>query len=114
MQERRQQIRVKTPVLIEFPNPVSMKTERTFTQDVSDTGVRFPTEVKLQVGQELPLTFELPYERTPFHATGRVIWIREISRMGGGSQYDVGLTFRWIEDPDRNRLERFLQTVFTT
>ena len=108
MEERRRLIRAQVPVLIEFPHPVTMKTERSFTQDISESGLRFPTAVKLQIGQEMPLTLQLPYQPSPFHATGEVMWIREVARLGA-TQYDVGLRFRWIEDPDRQRLDRVLR-----
>ena len=111
MQERRRHIRVDTPVLIEFPNPQTMKTERSFTQDVSETGLRFPTPVKLEMGQEIPLTLEMPFHHSTTHATGEIMWIREISRLGA-PQYEVGVRFRWLEDPDRQRLMRHLTTFF--
>ena len=111
MQERRRHIRVGTPVLVEFPSPETMKTERSFTQDVSESGMRFPTAVRLQIGQDLPLTLGLPFQDTTMNATGEVLWIREVSRLGA-PQYDVGVRFRWIEDPDRKRLVRHLAAVF--
>ena len=111
MQESRRHIRVQTPVLVEFPHPETMKTERSFTQDVSESGMRFPTAVRLQVGQELPLTLALPFNDSTLHATGEVTWIREIARLGA-PHYDVGVRFRWIEDPDRQRLSRHLTAVF--
>jgi c-di-GMP-binding flagellar brake protein YcgR len=111
MQERRRHIRVDTPVLVEFPNPETMKTERSFTQDVSETGMRFPTAVKLQVGQQLALTLELPFHDATMHATADVVWIREVARLGA-PHYDVGVRFRWIEDPDRHRLLRHLSAFF--
>lgn len=111
MQERRRHIRVATPVLVEFPNPATMKTERSFTQDVSESGMRFPTAVKLQIGQELPVTLQLPFQEGGMHATAEIIWLREISRLGG-PHYDVGVRFRWIEDPDRQRLTRHLANLF--
>lgn len=111
MQERRRYIRVSTPVLIQFPNPATMKTERSFTQDVSESGLRFPTPVKLDIGQELPLTLHLPFQDRELHATGGVVWVREISRLGA-IQYEVGVQFRWIEDPDRQRLSRQLGSLF--
>jgi len=111
MRERRRHIRVETPILVEFPNPTTMKTERSFTQDVSAAGMRFPTPMKLQIGQELPLTLQLPFQDAPMHATGEVMWIREIARIGG-PQYEVGVRFRWIEDPDRQRLTRHITTLF--
>ena len=111
MQERRRHIRVETPVLLEFPNPETMKTERSFTQDVSESGIRFPTTVKLQVGQELPLTLALPFHDAAMHTTAEVLWVREISRFGA-PQYEIGARFRWIEDPDRQRLTRHLSNMF--
>jgi Tfp pilus assembly protein PilZ len=87
-----------------------MKTERSYTQDVSEAGMRFPTAVKLEIGQELPLTLQLPFQDGNFHATGEVVWIREIARLGA-PQYDIGVRFRWIEDPDRQRLTRHLTII---
>ena len=112
MQEQRQYVQVGTPILVEFPSPETMKTERSFTQDISETGIRFPTAVKLQIGQELPLTLELPFSGSTMQATGEVMWIREVSRLGA-PQYDVGVRFRWIEDPDRHRLARHLTSLFS-
>ena len=111
MQERRRHIRLSTPVIIEFPNPDTMKTERSFTQDVSESGMRFPTSVKLTIGQELPLTMQLPFGDPAMHATAEVMWIRQVSRLGA-PQYDIGVHFRWIEDPDRQRLARHLDVLF--
>jgi hypothetical protein len=111
MEEKRRSIRVSTPVLVQFPNPVTMKTERRFTQDVSDSGMRFPTAVKLEVGQQLPITLDLPFNDTTMHATGEVMWIREISRLGA-PQYEIGVRFRWVDDPDRHVLARHLANVW--
>jgi len=110
MEERRTFIRVETPVMIEFPNPSSMKTEQSFTQDVSETGMRFPTGVHLEIGQELPVTLRLPFNDSSLQAIGSVVWIREVSRLGS-PQYDVGLRFHWIEDPERQRLARHLASL---
>ena len=111
MQEKRRFVRVDTPVMIAFPSPGTMKTERSFTQDVSESGIRFPTPVRLQIGQLLPLTLELPFSNMSMQATGEVMWIREVSRLGA-PQYEVGMRFQWIEDPDRQRLGRHLSSFF--
>lgn len=113
MQERRSFVRFSIPVLVEFPHPETCSTERSFTKDVSTTGLRFPTAVQLQVGRELALTMELPFQSAPFHATGEVVWIREIARLGA-TQYEVGLSFRWMEENDRKRLANFLHNFLTT
>lgn len=57
--ERRQSPRVQAPVMVEFQDGGAEGLERTFTQDVSDSGMRFPTRVKLEIGQELPLVLHL-------------------------------------------------------
>ena len=111
MREERRHIRVQTPVLVEFPHPETLKTERSFTQDVSESGMRFPTPVRLQVGQEIPLTLGLPFNGSSMHATAEVLWIREVSRLGA-PQYEVGVRFRWLEDPDKQRLVRHLAAFF--
>lgn len=111
MQERRRYIRVETPVLVEFQDPQTHATERSFTQDVSEQGMRFPTTAKLQIGQELTLSLELPFQEHTMRATAEVLWIREVSRLGA-PQYDVGVRFRWLEDPDRQRLIRHLARLF--
>ena len=112
MQERRQYIRVQTPVMIGFPNPETMKTERSYTQNISDTGMRFPTTVSLRVGQQIPLTLELPFSHdATMHATGEIVWVREISRLGA-PQYEIGVRFQWVDDPDRKRLGNHLNAFF--
>ena len=111
MEERRLYIRINTPILIEFPRPGTMKTERSFTHDVSESGMRFPTAVKLDISQQLPLTLHIPFQDAMLQATGEVVWIREIARHGS-PQYDVGVRFLWIEDPDRQRLLRHLTSIF--
>ena len=111
MQERRRFVRVQTPVLVEFPNPETMKTERSFTQDVSEIGMRFPTAVRFQVGHQFPVALELPRRDATMQATAEVMWIREVSRLGA-PQYDVGVRFKWIEDPDRQQLIRHLTAFF--
>jgi hypothetical protein len=112
MQERREFVRFRIPVLIEFPHPETCSTERSFTQDISTTGLRFPTPVQLTVGKELALTMELPFQSAAFHATGEVVWIREIARLGA-TQYEVGLNFRWMEEHDRQRLSNCLHNFIS-
>lgn len=112
MQEQRRHVRVASPVMLKFPNPDTMKTERSYTQDISESGMRFPTAVKLSIGQELAMTMELPFREATMHATGEVMWIREVSRLGS-PQYEVGVRFRWIQDPDRQCLARHLAGLFT-
>jgi hypothetical protein len=107
MQEQRQHVRVAAPILVQFPNPATMKTERSFTQDVSETGMRFPTPVRLDVGQQVPMTLNVPFNETTLHTTGEIVWVREIARLGA-PQYEVGVRFRWIEDPDRHLFARHL------
>ena len=111
MQERRHHIRLATPVLLQFPNPATMKTERSYTQDVSFSGLQFPTMIRFEIGQEIPMTLQLPFHDVVLQTTGVVMWIREISRLGA-SQYSVGVQFRWMQDSDQRRLTRHLTALF--
>ncbi len=111
MQEHRRHRRLTTPVLVEFPNPETMKTERSFTEDASENGMRFPTDVKLRVGQQIPLTLGLPFNNASMQATGEVLWVRQVARLGS-EHYDVGVRFHWIEERDRQRLSRHLAELF--
>ncbi len=114
MEEHRRHVRVTTHVLIEFPNPATLKTERSFTQDISELGICFPTPVRLHVGQVVAFTLQLPFQNgTCLHTTGRVIWVREIGRLGT-IQYEVGAGFRWTEPADRQRLDRFLHNFLSS
>lgn len=112
MQERRRHVRVETPVLIEFSHPEAKTLVRSFTQDVSESGIRFSTDVNCQIGQEISLTLRLPFDNSAMKATGEVIWIRQIARLGG-SQFEVGMRFLWVEDPDRKMLVRHLVGLLT-
>lgn len=107
MNEQRHFLRVGTPILVEFPSPGTMKTERSFSSDVSETGMRFPTAVKFEIGQQVPMALALPFNGSTLHTTGEVMWIREIARHGV-PQYEIGVRFVWVEDPDRQRLSRHL------
>ena len=110
MDERRRKVRVLSPVLVEFPSPGTMKTARSFTQDVSESGMRFPTGIKLDIGQQLPLTLQLPFHNVTLHAMAEVMWIRVISRYGA-PQYEIGVRFLWVDDPDRQRMVRHLASL---
>jgi len=112
MQERRAHVRFNVPVLIQFPDPASTKTERSYSYDISESGMRFPTPAQVQVGQQLALTLQLPAHEAPFHATGQVMWVREIARQGE-TQYEVGVRFLWVEDPDRQRMNQFFRGVLS-
>ncbi len=111
MYERREHVRLNIPVLIEFPNPETWETERSYTQDISAAGFRFPTSVRLTIGQELALTLQLPYQEAGFQTTGEIVWIREVARIGG-SHYEVGVRLRWVQDIDRQRLVHHLSSFW--
>lgn len=113
MQERRQYVRLQVPVLVEFANPTTLKTERSYTLDISELGIRFPTTVRMPAGQQVALTLQLPFQDGTFNVTGEVAWIREIARMGE-TQYEVGIRFKWMEETDLQRLSRFLKNFLSS
>ena len=111
MQERRKFVRVDAPVLVEFTEPGKNQVERSFTHDVSEVGMRFPTTVKFKIGQEIPFMLGLPMEQPMMKTLGHVIWIREVSSFTRFEQYEVGVRFSWVHDPDRQRLVKHLNAL---
>jgi len=109
--ERREFPRLRAPVLIEFDHPTTAQREHSFTQDVSESGLRFPTAAELRIGQELTLDLLVP-EQPAIRASGQVVWIRQIADIGQ-TQYDVGMRFRWSEQATRERLGRFVQNLMS-
>lgn len=108
--ERRLYPRMESPVLVEFAHPATKQPERSYTQDVSRGGMCFPTSVRLQVGQELPIRIEVPARKVDLHTLAHVVWVREIAHVGV-PQYEVGVQFRWAEDPDRALFEQHLSSL---
>lgn len=108
MQERREQVRLQAAVLVEFTDPSTSEPQRSFTHDLSLSGMRFPTSVQFQLGQEVPFTLDMASPQPAFHATGRIVWVREVAQ-AGGAHYEVGVRFHWVEDPDQQRLDSFLR-----
>ena len=43
---------------------------------------------------------------------GDEVAVRHLLARHGDTQYEVGVQFRWSEDPDRQRLNRHLSSVF--
>ncbi|HEX9781067.1 MAG TPA: PilZ domain-containing protein [bacterium] len=103
MQERRRIIRIGTPILIEFDDPATGDTERSFTQDVSEEGMRFPSGVQFRAAQRVEFTLALPASNMTMRTVGEVQWVREIARHGG-PQYEIGVRFTWEDEQARDRL----------
>ena len=110
--ERRHFPRIETPVIVEFVNPANQQGERSYTQNLSEEGTRFPTKVKFEVGQEVHMRLEIAANAATIHATGQVIWVREVARINA-PQYEVGIRFRWSEDPDQAALHHHLSSLFS-
>jgi Tfp pilus assembly protein PilZ len=102
MQERRKLVRVETPVLIEFPHPQTKKSERSFTVDVSESGMRFPTTVPFRMGDGVTITLQLPLSDPVMPVKATVVWVREVARYAI-PQFEVGVRFEWIHPKDRER-----------
>ncbi len=109
--DRRHFPRIDTPVIVEFANPDNKQDERSYTQNLSEEGTRFPTRVKFDVGQEIHMRLQIPPSSTTIHATGQVMWVREVARITT-PQYEVGVRFRWSEDPDHAALHHHLAGLF--
>ncbi len=110
MKERRKFVRVDTPVLIEYKNPKTRKTERSFTSDVSQKGMRFPSNVSFKIGDTLKMELGMPPHEEMMGVNGHIVWVREIAQYTI-SQYEIGITFEWEEKHDAHALAQYLQSL---
>ena len=59
--------------------------------NISGSGLRFHTDVEVEVGCMLAAEFQIPSSQSEMVAVGRVVW----SRPAGGG-FEVGLEFWWL------------------
>lgn len=113
MKERRKFVRVDTPILIEYKHPKTRKTERSFTHDVSQKGMRFPSNVAFNSGDTLRLELGMPPHEEMMGVKAHVVWVREIAQYTI-SQFEIGVTFEWEERHNQMSLAKYLKSLVVT
>jgi hypothetical protein len=78
-------------------------------KNVSSLGLCMIVYEKLEVGEQLSLSIELP-NKSIILATGRVAWSRAFQLPGQETpvNYDVGIEFLNIKQEDRHTLKQFV------
>ena len=106
MQERRQYLRIKTPVTMRI---ITKGDEvcQTKTKDISPLGLRFENESDIfNVGDIIELRIEIPNALSPVHAKAKVVWKKETSPEPG-SPTDIGCEFTDIEEDNKNTFLKY-------
>lgn len=105
MEEKRRYIRIDAPIVVayEIVNKVPAA-KKSIIKDFSEGGIRFPVYEKLEVGAELELSIEIPFDTIPIFAQGQIMWIKALNREEGREIYDIGVQFREMQTFDKKRL----------
>ncbi|MCQ9207535.1 MAG: PilZ domain-containing protein [Omnitrophica bacterium] len=105
-QERRQYLRIQTPVAIRI---ITKGNEvcQTKTKDISPLGLRFENKNDcFEISDILELRIEIPNALSPVHAKAKVVWKRKASPEAD-SPIDIGCEFTDIEEDNKNTFLKY-------
>lgn len=89
---------------------ISLSTQqRGWMADLSTSGVRVRTGVRLDVGSEVGIRLQLPDGSGQINCRCRVAWCKACDGDGDGEGHVVGLEFISMAESDRQRLGEALQ-----
>jgi uncharacterized protein (TIGR02266 family) len=77
--------------------------------DISQGGAFLQSDLLLEAGAELEVTFAIPGEIRPIRAHARVAWATRTASAKGSA--GMGLEFIDLTDADRRRLAEFVRSV---
>ena len=106
--ERRNYIRLKTPVPIAYTVLSTGVTQGSFTKDISAEGLRFESSSKnIEKSNILDMKLEIDGARNPVHVKARVVWKKKLG-IEDNTPYDIGVEFVEIEEDNKNTFLKFL------
>ena len=110
MQEKRLSIRVKVCLKVAYQVVKSFRRVISYTEDISEGGMRLPIIQRLDSGIALEGEVHLPSSRKPLIFKVKVVWLKETGRpqlpfMAGINFMDASSEFR--EEMRRYTLKRF-------
>ena len=76
----------------------------TFTEDMSEKGIRISLPEYFQPATLLELTIKIPYEEHPITAIGRIIWVKKDSLM---QVFTMGLALVHIKETDKAHFYKY-------
>jgi len=105
--ERRQYLRVQTPLLIRIIGKNNL-VEQTETKDISPLGLRFAIEAGvLEINDRIELRIEIPNALSPVHANAKVVWKKDLATREDGKSTDIGCEFIDIEEDNKNTFLKY-------
>ncbi len=79
--------------------------------DVSEEGLWIQTDLLLEIGTEITLTFYPPDWEEPLYVAGRVQRVEFRRRLGDGSSVGMGIAFEAMRNDERRRLNRSMRCL---
>jgi len=79
--------------------------------DVSEEGLWIQTDLLLEIGEEVTLTFYPPDWEEPLYVAGRVQRVELQRRLGDGSAVGMGIEFEALRTDERRRLTRSMRCL---
>ena len=101
--ERRQDARVDVSIAVEIRDESGDFTLHS-TKDISVSGLFFDRAIPQAVGAGVKLEFRLPGDPTPIKCDGQVVNVPDTHG------YGMGISFVFLKEQDRARIEAFVQS----
>lgn len=97
--DKRKYFRFNVELEVRYRQLESLKPcKLTFTEDMSEKGIRIALPEYFEPGTILELTIKIPHQEHPIIAIGRVIWIKKDSLI---RVFTLGLALAHIEEADK-------------
>ena len=113
MKERRKYVRAEVSAVVKWSKETGAREQKGEFEDtiknIGGGGICLATDERLDVGERLSLSIELPTDET-IHARGKVVWINEFEIIGAKTEkgFYVGVEFMDITEEDRDKVETFV------
>ena len=107
VKENREFVRSNLSTMISFTVGKSNEEKRCISVDISPTGLKVFSKEKLQIDEEIQLSFTLPEEDHLINAVGKVIWAKEREEKFS----EVGIEFVRIDDSDIQRINEYVKNT---
>jgi Tfp pilus assembly protein PilZ len=105
---RRKFVRLKVHHLVKYKILDSAET-LTFARNLSAGGIRFYCKEKIPKGSTVEMTINFPDSPTPLKILSKVVWIKELKKMGG---FEVGAQFIDVDDDTFELLRKKIDNTF--
>jgi len=116
MYDRRNHQRINTKFLVNCSkrNSQTLQQERflAYSKNISSNGIHLVVSKRLQDGERLNMSLELPDFFLPVSASGEVMWNQESFDFNNSGKpnkiYEIGVRFNYIDLKDQEKLKNFL------